>query len=254
MASYCAHVLDDPALSVLHRVADEVAARLGTIIDWGQSGVRPGQYLADVQVDDIAINILLDAGFAVLSEESGRSGDSDRIVVLDPLDGSTNASLGIPWFATSMCVVDDDGPAVALVANQASGQRLEAVRGSGAWIGGRRLAVSKRESLDRTVVALNSLPDTNWGWWQSRVLGAAALDLGLVASGSLDAYIDLCVDLAGPWDYLGGMLLVKEAGGFIVDAFDRDLVALEHDDRRTPMAAGTQELLDVIVTRRLETT
>ena len=243
-------MLDNRDLSVLHRVADEVAARLGTISDWGQSGVRPGQYLADVEVDDIAINILLDAGFAVMSEESGRSGDGGRIVVLDPLDGSTNASLGIPWFATSMCVVDDDGPAVALVANQASGQRLEAVRGEGAWIGDRRLAVSTRESLEGTVVALNSLPDVPWGWWQSRVFGAAALDIGLVAAGSLDAYIDLCVDLAGSWDYLGGVLLVTEAGGAVADAFGRDLVALDHDDRRTPMAAGTPQLLDIIVARR----
>ncbi len=43
------------------------------------------------------------------------------MVVIDPLDGSTNASRGVPWFATALCLVDDDGPAVALVANQAIG-------------------------------------------------------------------------------------------------------------------------------------
>lgn len=243
-------MLDDPTLSVLHRVADEVADRLGTIDDWGQSGVRPGQYLVDVEVDDVAINILLDAGFAVLSEESGRSGDGDRIVVLDPLDGSTNASLGIPWFATSMCIVDDEGPAVALVANQASGQRLEAVRGAGAWIGERRLAVSNCSMLGESVIGLSGLPAHSWGWWQFRALGAAALDLGLVAGGSLDGYVDMSHDAHGAWDYLGGVLLVREAGGVIVDALDRDLVALEHDDRRTPIAAATSELLDVLVAGR----
>src|SRR6266508_5136709 len=135
---YPARMLDNPDLSLLHRVASEVGGRLGTVTDWGESGVRPGQYLADVHVDEVAVNILLDAGFAVLSEESGRSGRGDRIVVLDPLDGSTNASRGIPWYATSMCVVDDDGPAVALVVNQASGERFGAVRGEGAWIGEQR--------------------------------------------------------------------------------------------------------------------
>ena len=242
--------LDDPALAVLHRVADEVAAVLRSVTDWGQSGVRAGQYLADVAVDDVAINVLLDAGFAVLSEESGRTGDGDRIVVLDPLDGSTNASRGIPWFATSMCVVDGDGPAVALVANQASGERAAAVRGHGAWIDDRQLRTSGATALDGTVVATNALSDEKWGWWQSRVLGACALDLGLVAAGAFDAYIDLTTDQLGPWDYLGGVLLVTEAGGAVMDAFGRDLVALEHDDRRTPLAAASAELLDVIVDRR----
>ena len=186
----------------------------------------------------------------MLSEESGRTGDGDRIVVLDPLDGSTNASRGVPWFATSMCVVDDQGPAVALVANQASGERAAAVRGQGAWIGDRRLQTTGATDLDGTVVALNSLPDENWGWWQSRVLGACALDLGFVAAGTFDAYIDLCVDQLGSWDFLGGVLLVTEAGGAVTDAFGRDLVALEHEDRRTPLAAATPELLDIIATRR----
>ncbi len=242
-----APAVDDPALDILHDVADEVAQRLWATSDWGFSGRRDGQYAVDVAVDDVAVGILLDAGFAVLSEESGRSGDGDRIVVVDPLDGSTNASRGIPWFATSMCVVDENGPAVALVANQATGERLEAVRGQGAWVGKRRLTTSGATALGGTVVGLNSLPEEPWGWWQSRVLGACALDLGLVAAGSLDAYIDLCTDLAGPWDYLGGVLLVREAGGAVADAFDRDLVACGHEDRRTPIAGATPELLEVLL-------
>ena len=124
-----AAALDDPALDVLHDVADEVARRFAAATDWGFSGAREGQYAIDVDVDAVAVSMLLDAGFAVLSEESGRSGDGDRLVVVDPLDGSTNASRGIPWFATSLCVVDDAGPSVALVVNQATGERLEAVRG-----------------------------------------------------------------------------------------------------------------------------
>ncbi len=242
--------LDDPALDVLRRVADDVAQRLRATTNWGFSGQRDGQYAVDVDVDDGAVNLLLDAGFAVLSEESGRSGDGDRIVVIDPLDGSTNASRGIPWYATSLCVVDDEGPAVAVVANQATGERLEAVRGQGAWGGSRRLFTSGAASLDGTVVGLNSLPEAPWGWWQARVLGACALDLGLVAAGSLDAYIDLCSDLAGPWDYLGGVLLIREAGGAIADAFDRDLVACEHAARRTPIAGATPALLEILLDRR----
>jgi myo-inositol-1(or 4)-monophosphatase len=243
-----ATALDDPALDVLHRVADEVARRLGAVTDWGFSGNREGQYAADVQLDEVAVGILVDAGFAVLSEESGRSGDGDRLVVVDPLDGSTNASRGIPWFATSLCVVDDRGPAMALVANQATSERLEAVRGAGAWVGERRLVASGRTAVEEAVVGISGLPSSrSWGWWQFRALGAAALDLGCVAAGGLDGWIDLSENAHGAWDYLGGVLLCAEAGACVADAFERDLVALGHADRRTPVAAATPELLDVLL-------
>src|SRR5687768_17115614 len=61
-----APALDDPALDVFHHVADEVARRLGATSDWSFSGTRDGQYAVDVDVDRIAVSILLDAGFAVL--------------------------------------------------------------------------------------------------------------------------------------------------------------------------------------------
>ncbi|WP_162941986.1 inositol monophosphatase family protein [Desertimonas flava] len=241
----------DPALTVLHRVADEVARRLGTITDWGMSGVRPGQYLADVAVDDVAVEMLLDAGFGVLSEESGRSGpERDRVVVIDPIDGSTNASRGVPWFATALCVVDDAGPAVALVVNQASGQRIEAVRGGGAWIGERRLVASGRRSLDGAVVGVNGRPPADPGWWQFRAFGASALDLALVAGGSLDGFIDFDVEAHGVWDFLASTLICTEAGAHVTDALGRELAVVDHDARRTPVAAATPELLDALVALR----
>jgi fructose-1,6-bisphosphatase/inositol monophosphatase family enzyme len=247
-----AAALDDPALDVLHRVADEVGARLRATSEWALSGLREGQYAVDVAVDDIAVSILHDAGFAVLSEESGPSGDGDRVVVIDPLDGSTNASRGIPWYATSLCVVDDRGPAVALVVNQASGARLEAVRGEGAWIGPRRLQTSGAVGIDGAVVGIAGVPPggRTAGWWQFRALGAAALDLGLVAAGSFDGWIDLSDHAHGVWDYGGAALLVGEAGGAIADGLGRDLVVLDHAARRAPVAAATPALLDVLLTYR----
>jgi fructose-1,6-bisphosphatase/inositol monophosphatase family enzyme len=109
-------------MGLLHEVADAVAAALRRQRDWGPSGTRVGQYALDVSADD-----------AALSEESGledrRTGE---LVVIDPVDGSTNCSRGIPWYATSMCLVDREGPACALVVNQASGVRYWAERGGGA--------------------------------------------------------------------------------------------------------------------------
>lgn len=234
-------------LGLFHEVADAVAVALAAVTDWGESGRRSGQYLADVTVDEIAVERLLDAGFAVLSEESGRAGDGNRIVVVDPLDGSTNASRGIPWYATSLCLVDDDGPAVALVANQATGERRHAVRGTGAWAGERRLRASSCQRLGDAVIGVSGRPVGEWGWRQYRALGAAALDLGLVAAGGLDGWVDLSVDAHGSWDYLGGVLLCTEAGAVVTDAHGRDLVAFDHDDRRTPVAAATPHLLNVLL-------
>lgn len=244
-------VPDDPALTVLHRVADEVARRLGTITDWGMSGVRPGQYLADVAVDDVAVEMLLAAGFGVLSEESGHTAaERERVVVIDPIDGSTNASRGIPWFATALCVVDHAGPAVALVVNQASGQRIEAVRGGGAWIGERRLETSGRRWADGAVVGVNGRPPADAGWWQFRALGASALDLALVATGSFDGFVDFDVEAHGVWDYLASTLICAEAGAHVADAQGRDLVVIDHDARRTPVAAATPDLLDTLLALR----
>ena len=85
---------------------------------------RDTQYVLDVETDAVALEALLGAGYGVLSEESGlTSGERDRIVIIDPIDGSTNCSRRIPWYATAMCVVDEHGPVAALVVNQATGTR-----------------------------------------------------------------------------------------------------------------------------------
>ena len=121
---------DETLLEVLHAVADAVATALGSLDDWGPAGTRPGQYRSDVVADAAALEVIERAGLGVLSEESGLAhGDRDIVVVLDPLDGSTNASRGVPWYATSACAVDGDGPRAAVVVNQASGVTFEAVRG-----------------------------------------------------------------------------------------------------------------------------
>jgi myo-inositol-1(or 4)-monophosphatase len=83
-----------------------------------------------------------------------------------------------------------------------------------------------------------------------RALGAAALDMCAVAAGRLDAYLDFSWNAHGPWDYLAGMLICQEAGATVVDAFGRELVCLEHDCRRTPVAGATPALVAELVALR----
>lgn len=245
---------DDGLLDVLADTASAVRTALDRLDDWGLAGTRAGQYRTDLAADDVAIAVLDAAGLGVLSEESGIHGDDrDVVVVLDPVDGSTNASRGIPWYATSLCAVDADGPRAALVVNQAGGERYTAVRGRGAWRDGVRLQPSGRTRLDDSVIALSGFPRGHLGWRQYRALGAAALDLCAVAAGMVDGYVDCSRDAHGPWDYLGGVLVCLEAGASVADALGRDLVVLGHGDRRTPVAAATPPLLAALLKAREST-
>lgn len=242
---------DDELPALLRRAGDAVADALGTLVDWGPSGARDGQYRSDVVADAAVRDVLEGAGVGVLSEESGTHRlDAARVVVVDPLDGSTNASRRLAWFATSLCVVDDQGPLVAHVRNLVTGRRYEARRGGGATVDGAPLRPSGCDRLDEALVGLSGLPPRHLGWAQFRALGAVALDLCAVADGTLDAFADCSVDAHGVWDYLGALLVCREAGVPVVDAHDRELVTLDHAARRTPVAAATPALLDELLAAR----
>ena len=241
----------DQVPALLDEAADAIIAVLGGHEDWGLAGTRAGQYRSDLAADAAVLEVLDRAGVGVLSEESGRHRpDATVTVVVDPLDGSTNASRGIPWYATSLCAVDGDGPLAAVVVDLVSGARFAATRGGGATRDGDPLVPSSETVLGRSLVGLSGLPPRHLGWKQFRALGAVALDLCAVASGTLDGYLDCSPSAHGSWDYLGGLLVCHEAGAFVVDAAGRDLVVLDHDARRTPVAAATPELLAELVAAR----
>ncbi len=235
---------DEGLLQVLHDAASAVADSLSTLRDWGPAGTRHGQYKSDLAADEAALAVLGEAGLGVMSEESGAHNlDREIIVVVDPVDGSTNASRGIPWYATSLCAVDAIGPRVALVVNQANGVRFEAFRGGGAKRDGLPIRTSGCELLHEAIVAFSGYPTKYLGWSQYRALGAAALDICAVAEGTLDAYAAIGGSELASWDYLGAMLVCLEAGAVVEDLGGHDLVTLEHDVRRAPVAAATPALL-----------
>lgn len=239
-------------LAVLHDVVDAVAASLSGLDDWGLAGTRDGQYRSDLVADDAALDVLDRAGFAVLSEESGiHNGDRDVLVVIDPVDGSTNAWRGLPWWATSVCALDGEGLLAAVVANQATGKRYEAERGGGARYDGVPMSPTSSRTLGESIVAFSGYPRRWLGWSQYRSLGAAALDICAVGSGQLDAFIDCAADSLAPWDYLGGLLVCIEAGAHVAEAFGRELVVRDPNTRRTIVAAATPELLAEAVTGRV---
>lgn len=233
---------------MLDAAVGAVARALADVGDLRVVTDRPGQYHLDVVTDEAAVDVLVGAGLGVVSEESGvHHAERELTVVVDPIDGSTNASRGVPWFATSLCAVDGHGLRAAVVVNQASGERFAAVRGAGATCDGRPVEPSACRHLDDAIIGVSGLPGAHWGWAQFRALGAAALDLCYVADGRLDGYVALSGGLA-PWDYLGALLVCQESGTEVVDAEGRSLVVLDHGARRAPVAAPPTllaELLDV---------
>jgi myo-inositol-1(or 4)-monophosphatase len=162
-------------MALFGEICDRTTAAIAANSDWGESGRRDGQYRVDLALDDLCVTPLLAAGFDVLSEESGHqrasSGrPSGGVVVVDPLDGSTNASLGIPWFATALCLVVDGSPTAAMVTNLATGERFEAVTGRGATSAGRTLDVAPPVPLGEAIVAVSGLPTHHYGWTSAQSL------------------------------------------------------------------------------------
>ena len=236
---------NEEILAVLNETAEAVSVVLRANKDWSLSGLRDTQYSVDLRADSAALEVLHGAGVAVLSEESeitGTFGDDDLCVVMDPLDGSTNARRGVQWFATALCAIDKNGMRAGLVVNQANGiDRYWATTGGGAFHNGVAMRPSACVDLSEAVVGVSGIPKQRPKWGQFRALGAAALDICLVADGVIDAWIDF--NTHGVWDYLASALICQEAGAQIAEHQDRDLVVHQHGQRRTPIVAATPELL-----------
>ena len=241
-------------LDAFRSAAGAVGAVVAANTDWGPSGRRDGQYAVDLDADRACLAILHDAGFRVLSEESGITAPADvaddaPVVVVDPLDGSTNAAHRIPWYATALCLVDEVGPAVGMVANHATGAVFTAVRGEGALLDGRPCRPTAATELATSIIGVSGLPNHHYGWAQFRAMGASAPDICNVACGITDAWCDMH-DHHGVWDYLASVLIAEEAGCAVGEVFDRDLCVLDHRARRGPVVAATPELLAEVLAHR----
>lgn len=166
---------------------------------------------------------------SILGEESGvHHGTGDERFIVDPLDGTTNFLHGIPHFAVSIALERDGAIVAALTYNPANDELFIAERGKGAFLNDRRIRVAARQRLAEAVVACG-LPHYGRGdlalgrheiaaaqqhFAGLRRFGAATLDLAWIAAGRFDAFWER--DLS-PWDLAAGMLLIREAGGFVTD-------------------------------------
>ena len=233
-------------IATFERIASEIGVAVKALTP-EQRRARtdhPGQYALDLVADAIALRILGDLPVMIVSEESGRSGKTDALVavVVDPVDGSTNCAHNLAYWATSLCALDADGMLASLVVNHATGEVFTAIRGGGAFRDGQRLRASSVRKVESAMVALSGWPARLLPWHQYRALGCASLALCGLADGGLDGYID-GGSWHAPWDYLGGLLICREAGATVIDADGQELVTVATSARRQLLGAGTPELL-----------
>jgi myo-inositol-1(or 4)-monophosphatase len=169
-------------------------------------------------------------GYGFLGEESGKreGNDKSHTWIVDPLDGTSNFLHGIPHFAISIALQREDTVVAGVVYNPISEDMFVAERGKGAFLNEQRIRVAARQRLADAHVACGlphpgrgdlALNGREVGAMQARTaglreFGAAALDLAWIAAGRFDAYWER--DL-GPWDVAAGIVLVREAGGFVTD-------------------------------------
>jgi myo-inositol-1(or 4)-monophosphatase len=187
-------------------------------------------------------------GYGFLGEEGGRREGADKTHtwIVDPLDGTTNFLHGIPQFAISIALQREDAIVAGLVYNPATEELFLAEKGKGAFLNEQRIRVAARKRLIDTVIACG-LPHHGRGditlahketiAVQEQVaglrrFGAAALDLAWVAAGRLDAYWERNLQ---SWDMAAGLILVREAGGFVSDCDGREDMMVNGD-----IAAGNE--------------
>lgn len=225
-------------------IADVIAS---TSIEERQlrSSGHDDQYKVDILADAAAIQILIAAGVGVLSEESGRHAwDRPVRVVLDPIDGSTNCSRGLPAYGPSICAVDDLGPLAGVVLNIPAQALFVAIRGDGATRNGQPLKTTRRQHL--AVVGTGDPVAVLEHAVSTRISGASSHDLCLVADGTLDGYVDFR-NTESIWDYLAAVMIVRESGGVVRERDNQELFDFDAVANRRLIAAGTPRLFAELV-------
>ena len=225
--------------SALFVVMERAARKAGRSLvhDFGEveqlqvSMKGPGDFVsaADRQAERILKEELARGrpAYGFIGEEGGASaGDGVHRWIVDPLDGTTNFLHGIPHFAISMALEAKGELVAGLIFNPITDEMYWAEKGQGAFLNARRLRVSGRRYLDDALIGtgipfrehgdharyLRTLEAVMARTAGVRRMGAAALDLAYVAAGRFDAFWEYGLNA---WDIAAGIVLVREAGGFV---------------------------------------
>lgn len=258
-------------ITVITRAARKAAPRLrrdfGEVEQLQVSRKGPADFvsMADKRAEQTIVEELRNArpDWGMLLEEGGEveGNPAKPRWIVDPLDGTTNFLHGVPHFSISIAVEEKrpDGRSEithGLVYQPLTDESFWAEKGRGAWLHDARLRVSARRELADSVIG-TGIPHCGRGdaarWAKIysaigpqvsgvRRFGSAALDLAWVAAGRMDGFWE---DGLEPWDTAAGVLLVKEAGGFVTDyrGADRSFERKEYVAGSATVHSKLQKLL-----------
>jgi len=181
----------------------------------------------DGEVERLIIQRLTAAfpGDTFIGEEGGGNA-SDRVWVIDPIDGTANFARGMPHWGVSIAFVENKRVAVGAIYAPMADELFAARRGGGATLNGAKMSVSAITDIDQAMTEIGyspRLPTPDYLALLTRIMasgagarsrGSAALGLAYVAAGRSDAYGELHCQA---WDVLGGLIIVEEAGGWCND-------------------------------------
>lgn len=223
------------------RAAGKLINRASLDLDLVRVGTKgPNDFVTETdQAAEAAIIEVLQQAYpdhAFLAEESGVTGQSDHVWIIDPIDGTSNFIHGYPCYAVSIALQIRGQIAHALVYDPNNNDLYTASRGEGAFLNNKRIRVGKRLRPHECLIGVsypagNTDPDAqtrrlialNANSAGVRRSGSAVMDLAALACGRIDAYV---ANGLKPWDMAAGLLLVQEAGGLIT-GFDGETVNLE---------------------------
>lgn len=212
----------------------------------------PAEYVS--QADHKAENIIKTTLMAAKPDYSYIMEESDTIIgsdqqhrfIIDPLDGTTNFLHSVPYFCVSIALESQNNLAAAVIYNPILDELFTAERGKGAFLNDRRIRVSQCRNLESALICTGMpfigknghgtflrelsliMPQTAG----IRRTGAAALDLAYLAAARFDGFWENNIKI---WDVAAGILLIKEAGGFVTDKNNR-----AHIEKNNNIVAGNE--------------
>ena len=233
-----------PHLNVMCNAAFKAAR--GLTRDFGEvenlqiSRKGPGDFvsIADKKSEEILYKELKKArpSYGFIMEEGGEiKGEDEHTWIIDPLDGTTNFLHGLPHFSISIGLCKGKEPIAGVIYDPIKDELFYAEKGGGAFLNDRRLRVSGRSQLSESLIA-TGVPsiahpmDIHEKFQKAclkvnpfvagiRRLGSAALDMAYVAAGRYEGYWEEGVK---SWDIAAGIVLIREAGGYVCDLQGKD--------------------------------
>ena len=209
-----------PHLNIMIKASERASKVL--IRDFGEveklqvSKKGPSDFVtnADLKTEKIIIEELKKAkpNYSILSEEKGVEINKDsKTWVIDPIDGTINFLHGIPHFAISIALKDNEEIIAGLIYDPIKDELFYAEKDNGAFFNNQRIRVSKKNNISECLFVTGGKIEANYDF-SFRKSGSAALDLAYVAAGRYDGYFQKKLNI---WDIAAGIIILKEAGGLI---------------------------------------